>query len=89
MKATTAAKIVAKAGRDITVARANSWIGSKDSCFRSGVDASKKWACSVSDPHFKAIVEPTNHYDTLDELVQYQLDKAGYFLNKNGEVEKQ
>jgi len=61
MKATTAEKIVAKAGRSITVARANSWTGSKDSCFRSGVDASKKWACSVFDPHFKAIVEPANH----------------------------
>lgn len=76
MNATTAEKKVAQAGREITVARANSWTGSKDACFRAGADASEMWACSVYSPAVKAIYEPTSFYRTLAELVEDQIEKA-------------
>lgn len=76
MNAKTAEKMVAKAGREITVAKANSWSGSKDACFRAGANASKMWACSSYNPEMKAVYEPTNFYRTLADLVKDQIERA-------------
>lgn len=74
MNAQTAEKKVAAAGREITVAKANSWLGSKDSCFRAGVDPAKMWACSSFANGM--IYEPSGFYRTLNELVADQIERA-------------
>ena len=82
MKATTAEKRAAQAGREITVARASAWTGSKESCFRAGVDASKMWACSVYNPAVRAIYEPSNFYRTLAELVEDQIEREDFYAGR-------
>lgn len=67
---------VAAAGREITVARAYSWLGSNDACFRAGVNSASKWACSVYCPVMRAVYEPTSFYNTLSELVDDQINRA-------------
>ena len=76
MNAKIAEKKAAEAGRQITVAKANSWIGSNDACFRAGADPSKMWACSSYNPVQGCIYEPTNFYRTLAELVEDQIERA-------------
>lgn len=76
MNAQSAEKKVAAAGREITVAKANSWLGSKDACFRAGVDPAKMWACSSYNPNQGCIHEPTGFYRTLAELVEDQISIA-------------
>ena len=68
MRKEQAEKILKEKGYDVTIAHANSWVGSLNACQRARVNPQKKWAYSICI--MSALYEPTTFFNDIKSLIE-------------------